>query len=137
MLLRPRAHTADAGATLTACLHAAISRELLSSVHPGPILALAVAESCRAGETGALLSFDALATADPEADLFQPCAAQALLSLAKENLAALVEIAESKGLSLFYLGMVGGDHLILSDYQQTLIAIPLKELQTQHVQEDS
>jgi phosphoribosylformylglycinamidine synthase len=100
---------------------AAIRRGLVKSAHDVSDggLAVAIAESCIAGQIGASIELpdgvEAVSNTRLDSLLFGETQSRVVLSCARENLPKLQEMARIAGVPLSMLGTVGGEKLIVSD----------------------
>ncbi|MBU4240754.1 MAG: phosphoribosylformylglycinamidine synthase II, partial [Actinobacteria bacterium] len=96
---------------LVECLTRAASARLLSSAHDLSEggLAVALAESCLQGDIGA--SVEIPGGLPPHVAAFSESQSRALVSVKRENLSALEEIAGEAGVPVQVIGTTGGDRL--------------------------
>ena len=121
------------GSPVEACLRDPAAGDLFCSVRrcDGAGLAPCLAESCLAGGRGALLTLDGLdAMHEPHGLLFDEGCDWVVVSLPKERLGDLDALAARHGVMLHYLGMVGGDRLVLSNCHRVLVDIRVAEMET-------
>jgi len=103
----------------------AISQNILSSAHDcseGGI-AVALAESCIAGDIGATI--DIKSHLEPDRLLFSESASRIIVSLREDNLGLLEDITKRYNIPMQEIGKVGGDELIIND----LIDISVEKLE--------
>ncbi|MBU4193985.1 MAG: phosphoribosylformylglycinamidine synthase subunit PurL [Actinomycetia bacterium] len=108
---RPPAVDWAAEKALVECLTRAASARLLSSAHDLSEggLAVALAESCLQGDIGA--SVEIPGGLPPHVAAFSESQSRALVSVKRENLSALEEIAGEAGVPVQVIGTTGGDRL--------------------------
>jgi phosphoribosylformylglycinamidine synthase len=119
---------------------AAIRAGLVKSAHDCSDggLAVALAESCITGNIGARLELPETVEHSPDtrldAVLFGETQSRIILSTQTEHLPRLQELARSAGVPLSYLGLVGGERLLISDNRagmpRPIVEAPLDELTT-------
>ena len=117
---------------------AAIRKGLVKSAHDCSDggLAVALAECCLAGNLGAHVDLPETVEASPntrlDAVLFGETQSRVVLSAAPESLPLLQEMARRAGVTLSYLGSVGGDKLTIGDNRagvlKPVLNIPVHEL---------
>ncbi len=109
-------------------LHEAVT--LLSSAHDCSEggLAVALAESCISGHTGAQINLDKMPLMRKDALLFGESASRAVVSLDKKNLPALEAAAKKHGVAITVLGATGGDRLKINGFMD----VTVKELEKAH-----
>ena len=94
-------------------------------------LAVTLAESCisNAGKMlGAAIKFDGQAKVRMDEVLFGEAPSRIVVSLSKDNLSALKQIAQSHSVPCQVLGSVTGDRLIVEDKEKAIIDLPLTKL---------
>ncbi|MCY4575693.1 MAG: phosphoribosylformylglycinamidine synthase subunit PurL, partial [Chloroflexi bacterium] len=118
----------DAEARVQTLLREAITRGLITSAHDVSEggLAVAVAESCAIGGTGASLELDLAENDRTDATLFGEAPARIVVSTASDHLNALRRLCEQNGVAMCEIGAVGGDSLTITG----LIDIPLSDAAT-------
>jgi phosphoribosylformylglycinamidine synthase len=119
---------------------AAIRDGLVKSAHDCSDggLAVALAESCITGNIGARLELpdtvEFAANTRLDAVLFGETQSRIVISTQPENLPRLQELARAAGVPLSYLGLVGGERLMISDNRagalRAIVEAPLDELST-------
>ena len=122
----------DAEVRVQRCCLDAIRRGVVHSAHDCSDggLAVALAESCIAGETGLVCGADALSGllerdgCRRDALLFGETQSRILLSLAPDRLPELKEMAAAAGVALAVLGVVGGARLRLGNW----VDVPVSSL---------
>ncbi|MDQ3814140.1 MAG: phosphoribosylformylglycinamidine synthase subunit PurL [Armatimonadota bacterium] len=100
-------------------------------------LAVALAECCITGKIGAIIelpdTMEASINIRLDALLFGETQSRVLLSVGPEHLPRLQEMAQHAGVSLSYLGTVGGEKLVIRDNRggifRPLFEAPLNELE--------
>jgi phosphoribosylformylglycinamidine synthase len=117
---------------------AAIRKGLVRSAHDCSDggLAVALAECCIAGNIGAHIDLPETVEATPntrlDAVLFGETQSRVVLTAAPESLPLLQEMARRAGVTLSYLGSVGGDKLTIGDNRagvlKPVLNIPVHEL---------
>jgi phosphoribosylformylglycinamidine synthase len=95
-------------------------------------LAVAVAESCIAGNTGATIALDALEKAHPglrtDVMLFAEEGARIVVALTAERWTDLERIAAEAGARLYALGETGGDWLHITRGADQVADLPLTDV---------
>ena len=116
----------DAEARVQTLLREAITRGLITSAHDVSEggLAVAAAESCAIGGTGASLELDLAENDRIDATLFGEAPARIVVSTASDDLNVLRRLCEQNGVAMCEIGAVGGDSLRIGD----LINVPLEDV---------
>ncbi|MCE5193219.1 MAG: phosphoribosylformylglycinamidine synthase subunit PurL [Candidatus Cryosericum sp.] len=106
----------------------AVSRGIIRSAHDVSEggLAVTLAESCITGDIGAHISLPG--GVRPDALLFGEAPSRIVVSVAPEDLCALLEMARNAGVPATLLGCVGGSDVILEVGGRSIVQAPVTEL---------